>query len=255
MENNTTPSRLRELHGSGYEIVDGQPNIIGWKIRDIADHRIGVVDDLLFDEDQQKVRYMIANLKDNIFDLDKRKVLIPIGIAQLHETEDEVVVPTVAAWQLRALPTYNKNITDYEEQEVYTVFSTPASASQPTSTNWQKPQNFYEQPSFDHDNMYKRRRSGEMKDKPINRSFKLRDRDTTSDYESTTRSGSDEIGRSGAYERQQMAASNPQPLRTDNDDIQRSNDAQGNEKLLSKIRRMQSELDGIERELRSNRGV
>ena len=77
-------NRLRELRGSGYEIVDGEPDIIGWSIRDTSDRKLGVVHDLLFEPEQQKVRYIIANLKDNDFDLDRRKVLIPIGVAVLQ---------------------------------------------------------------------------------------------------------------------------------------------------------------------------
>ena len=56
METNNSFSRLRELRGSGYEIVDGEPDIIGWSIRDTADRKLGVVHDLLFVPEQQKVR-------------------------------------------------------------------------------------------------------------------------------------------------------------------------------------------------------
>ena len=119
MDTNTSTSMLRELNGSGYEIVDGQPNIIGWTIRDNFNYRIGEVDDLLFDPEQEKVRYIIANLRNNEFDLDKRKVLIPIGIAELHESNDDVVISSVSPWQLRALPTYGKRFTDNDEREIF----------------------------------------------------------------------------------------------------------------------------------------
>lgn len=251
MENTSSRNRLRELHGSGYEIADGQPNIIGWTIKDNNNHRVGVVDDLLFDEDQQKVRYIIANLKDNHFDLDKRKVIIPIGIAELHETNDDVIVPSVAAWQLRALPSYTGGISDYDEHEVYTVFSAQSGSSMQTSpSGYQKPQNFYEHSSFNYDNMYKRR-SGMMKDKPMENQFRRR--------EGIENFGSDSIGRGESDSRtmrepQMFAASHRN--NDDHEDVNtREQRSQANERLIGKIKKMQSELDEIERDLRNNRGM
>ena len=252
MDNTNSRAHLRELHGSGYEIVDGQPNIIGWTIKDVNNHRIGVVDDLLFDQDQQKVRYIIANLKDNHFDLDKRKVLIPIGIAELHETDDDVLVPQVSAWQLRALPTYTDRMTDRDEQEVYTVFSTPSASTQATgvSDTWQKPNNFYEHSYFDHDHMFnKRRKSGSSQQQPIQRSVRRREGFVESDT-STGRAGSNDFASSRhSQESHAMAASDYSG--SGSDDSRYRND-QSNEKLLTKIKRMQSELDEIERDLRNN---
>src|SRR6476619_1749644 len=106
MENNYSFSSLRELRGSGYEIVDGEPDIIGWSIRDVSDRKLSVVHDLLFEPQQQKVIYIVAHLKDNDYDLDRRKVLIPIGIAELQENNDNVILNAVSLWQIRALPTY-----------------------------------------------------------------------------------------------------------------------------------------------------
>ena len=254
MDSNNTRSRLRELHGSGYEIVDGQPNIIGWRIRDMNNHRIGVVDDLLFDADQEKVRYIIANLKDNHFDLDKRKVLIPIGIAELHETDDDVIVPSVSAWQLRALPTYNGSITDYDEHEVYSVFSAPASTGSSVpfrSTTWQKPQNFYEHSNFNQENMYRNRKIGEMRDKPSGGTFKKRD-----NADLFTESGRSPAGytseRSSTYESDAVAASHRTTGDVDRSNMSStSNDP--NDNLINKIKKVQAELNELERDLRENR--
>jgi hypothetical protein len=247
MESNTSRSRLRELHGSGYEIAEGQPNIIGWQIRDRANHRIGVVDDLLFDEELQKVRYIIANLKDNHFDLDRRRVLIPIGIAQLHDKDDDVIVPSVSSWQLRALPTYNNKLTDYDEHEIYSVFSNASASDSIVERNWQKPQNFYEHSSYNQDNMFNSRRSGTLKDQPASTSFRRRPGDTGF----SSRGASTENTRS-LHETDSIAASHRNSLMSDpdNDDMRHSKE----ETLLSKISRVRSELDEIERDLRNSRG-
>ena len=122
--------RLEELHGSGFEIVDGQPNIRGWKIKSHSGKRMGEVDDLLFDPNSRKVRYIVVDLDDNELDIsDDRKVLIPIGIAELYTKSDSpedryhdpayssydpaddgnvVYLPTVSAEQLDALPLYER---------------------------------------------------------------------------------------------------------------------------------------------------
>ena len=162
MENYNSFSRLRELRGSGYEIMDGEPDIIGWSIRDNGDRKLGVVHDLLFEPEPQKVRYIIANLKDNDFDLDRRKVLIPIGVAQLHENNDKVILNTVSPWQIRALPTYDKHMSDQDEQDIYTIFATTYS-SLPT-TDPQLNQTLYAHSNYNYDNLFQNRRKDNLKD-------------------------------------------------------------------------------------------
>jgi hypothetical protein len=120
---------LEELKGSGYEISNGQPDITGWDIKTRSGKRAGVVSDLLFDADLRKVRYIIADLSKNELNLSgNRKVLIPIGIAELYtyanrrnhyvdpalslydpSTDGNVVyLPSVSARQLDTLPLYEK---------------------------------------------------------------------------------------------------------------------------------------------------
>ena len=122
-------TRLEELHGSGYEIKDGQPDITGWNIVTQSGKKAGEVDDLLFDAESGKVRYIIADLDGNELDLDEdRKVLIPIGIAELYtkssrrrrrldpaisaydplEHGNLVFIPSITAQQLDSLPLYEK---------------------------------------------------------------------------------------------------------------------------------------------------
>jgi uncharacterized protein (TIGR02271 family) len=92
-ENITDDNRLEELGGSNYEIVDGEPNIKGWEVKDEVGKKIGEVDELLFNPQSGSVRYLVVDLNDNELELENadRKVLIPIGLAQLHseETEDK----------------------------------------------------------------------------------------------------------------------------------------------------------------------
>jgi len=77
---------LIELGGSDYEIVDGEPNIKGWTVKTSTGKKIGVVDELLFEPQTRKVRYLIVDLDDNRLGVDEnKKVLIPIGVASLYD--------------------------------------------------------------------------------------------------------------------------------------------------------------------------
>src|SRR5215217_8214949 len=107
-DNNSRNRRLQELRGSDYEIADGEPDIRGWDVKDASGRRIGEVDDLIFDVQSQKVRYMVVDLDDNELDLDDdREVLVPIGLAKLDDDDDDVILNNVTADQLRALPDYD----------------------------------------------------------------------------------------------------------------------------------------------------
>jgi hypothetical protein len=127
--------RLEKLHRSGFEIVDGQPDITGWNVRSRGGKKIGEVDDLLFDVNTRKVRYLILNLDDNELGLEEdRKVLIPIGIAELYTKSERyersavdpaftaydpandgnvVFLPSVSAEQLDMLPLYEEGRLSY----------------------------------------------------------------------------------------------------------------------------------------------
>lgn len=80
---------LEELGGSDYEIVDGEPNIKGWDVKNASGQLIGEVDELLFDPQSRKVRYLVVDLDGNKLGIDEdKKVLIPIGIAELFDGKD-----------------------------------------------------------------------------------------------------------------------------------------------------------------------
>ena len=68
--------RLQELGESDFEIVDGQPDIRGWEVKDAQGRDIGEVEELIFDARTRKVRYMVVDLEDNEeLDLEDREVL------------------------------------------------------------------------------------------------------------------------------------------------------------------------------------
>jgi sporulation protein YlmC with PRC-barrel domain len=153
---NIRHTRLQKLGGSDFEIVDGQPDIRGWDVKDAAGKQIGEVEELIFDYQSQKVRYLVVDLDDNEYDLDDREVLIPIGIAELHENDDDVILPTVTVDQLRALPDYDESRFDTEhETNVRNVFGGLGAAT--TAADIRREEDFYSHEHFNDARLYRNR--------------------------------------------------------------------------------------------------
>jgi uncharacterized protein (TIGR02271 family) len=162
--------RLQELSGSGYEIVEGQPNIKGWTVKDAGGQKIGKVDELIFDKQSQKVRYLVVDLKGKLFDMKDHDVLVPIGLAELDEKDDDVILPSITSEELRLLPVYEEGTIDSDvENRIRNVLSgigssgmrgTTASAS-PTTRNDAYDEEFYNHEHFNDENIYRNRRKAE----------------------------------------------------------------------------------------------
>ena len=152
--------RLQELSGSGYEVAKGQPDIRGWEVRDVNGHLIGKVHELIFDSRASKVRYLIVNVNDSKeLQLEKRSVLVPIGLAVLEPKNDDVILPNVTPFQLRALPRYHKDDLGMRaEHAISTVFGrTDAKIPANYTDDAEVEENFYNNEMFNENNMYSRR--------------------------------------------------------------------------------------------------
>jgi stress response protein YsnF/sporulation protein YlmC with PRC-barrel domain len=149
-------SNLRELSDSDFEIKDGQPEIIGWDVYDLEQNEIGEVQDLLFDPETNNVRYLIVDLESNDFGIDQKLVLLPIGIAELHQRDDEVILPEVSEEQLAALPPYEKGKVNFEtELSIRRIFK-DVSAARISDTAWSDPVQFYNHDHFNENKFYNR---------------------------------------------------------------------------------------------------
>lgn len=125
-ENNKT-TYLQELSGSDFEIADHQPDINGWEIFDSEGEEIGEVKDLIFDSNEKKVRYIVAELDLETEDKTitaPEYVLIPIGVVDLDDDDEEVSLKEFSAVQLLSLPAYEfgKTISPVEELAVRHAF-------------------------------------------------------------------------------------------------------------------------------------
>jgi len=157
---NTRLNHLEELKGSDYQIVEGTPDIQGWKIVDYTGEKVGKVRDMLFDKEARKVRYIITHLHaDN--DLGDRDVLIPIGKAQLDVSDERVVIPSLTVSQLSSLPSYTEgDLTPEHEYAIRNTFLGSVTTGGVIPGTMDTPYNrgtFYNNEDFDEDRFYNRR--------------------------------------------------------------------------------------------------
>ncbi|MCP2044416.1 DUF2382 domain-containing protein [Pontibacter sp. HSC-36F09] len=156
-------NRLQELGGSDFQIAEGEPNIKGWTVKDPQGNTIGEVEELLFDPQSRKVRYIVLDLEGNYLDLEPRHVLIPIGVAELQDSDDDVILPNITADQLQALPLYEKgSLTRDTEMSVRKVFGGMGAVGAAASAavigrDTRDTNDFYNDPAYDEDRFYRNR--------------------------------------------------------------------------------------------------
>ncbi|HEV8272321.1 MAG TPA: PRC-barrel domain-containing protein [Chitinophagaceae bacterium] len=161
--------RLQELDHSNFEITKGDPDIRGWDVRYRNGERIGSVEELVLDTKAKKVRYMIVDLDENELRLEHRKVLIPIGFAELDNGNDDVLIPNVSVDQLCSLPDYSRNSLTHEvERKISSVFGRKVnvepvkplqSSDRATVAGEDVDPDFYSHEHYNTDNLYRNRRN------------------------------------------------------------------------------------------------
>lgn len=159
MASKNTSKRLQKLSDSNFEIADNQPDIRGWDVKDSSGKKLGKVAELIFDTQAQKVRYLVLDTTVNDRELDDRELIIPIGLAELHDKDDDVILRDVSREQLAALPEYDAdNLNTNIEGAVHQVFSSTGSTRSETTRTNVAPvdNNFYSHEHFTN-NLYRNR--------------------------------------------------------------------------------------------------
>jgi uncharacterized protein (TIGR02271 family) len=115
-----TPSEsLRRLRDAEYDVAPGEPDVRGWHVVAANAERIGTVDDLIIDPEAGKVRYLEVGVDRHVFTLDRdRRVLIPIGSAQLDTNDKLVVLSGMTRDAIAKLPDFTGNF-DRHYDETY----------------------------------------------------------------------------------------------------------------------------------------
>jgi sporulation protein YlmC with PRC-barrel domain len=145
--------RLQELSGSRFELSEGQPDIRGWELRDTNGHKMGKVKELIFDVHARKVRYMVVDILDSKeLQLEKRRVMVPIGLAELKRADKDVIIHTVTPFHLRALPKYDSDdLGAKSERAIGMVFGRKFTADGVDSAMTDSNDSFYEHEMFNED--------------------------------------------------------------------------------------------------------
>jgi hypothetical protein len=163
--------RLQELDHSDFKIVEGEPDIRGWDVKNGMGQKIGEVEDLIVDAAQKKVRYMVVDLDHNDLGLDDRKILLPIGLAELDNKEDDVLLPRIQTEQLRGLPVYDKDRLDADvEDRICSTLGRAATRQQLTGNTESGPE-FYRHDYFNDENLYRNRSSRTASAEAVNNEY------------------------------------------------------------------------------------
>jgi hypothetical protein len=111
------------------------------------------------------VRYIVLGILDTKeLELEKRTVLVPIGLAELDPTDNDVLLPNVNPFQLRALPRYDRTTLGAKtERDISYVFGRQDQAGAAQETDDQ----FYNHDHFNQDNLYRKRNSNPQHSKPL----------------------------------------------------------------------------------------
>ena len=166
--NKNKDNRLQELDHSNFEGVKGEPDIRGWDVRYRNGEKIGSVEELILDAKAKKVRYMVVDLDENELRLEHRKVLVPIGFAELDKGNDDVLIPNVSMDQICSLPDYNRNSLTHEvERKISSVFGRKVTVDPVTPVKDERRREttidedvdpeFYSHEHYNLDNLYKNR--------------------------------------------------------------------------------------------------
>jgi len=168
-------TRLRELSKSDFTISKGQPDIRGWDVRDELGRKYGTVGELIFDIRANKVRYLIVDILDTPeLELEKRSVMVPIGLAELDPTDNDVLLANVSPFQLRALPRYQTaKLGGKTERDIRMVFgelnwSLSKTQQSADVADDDVDESFYNSDYFNEDNMYRRRNRTRDRDRENN---------------------------------------------------------------------------------------
>jgi len=101
-------NHLKELHESGFEMANGEPDIRNWKVISNQNQEIGRIVELLFHEVSRRVRYVVVDLNGKPLNLVSRNVIIPIGLAELNKVEKVVLFPGLNIGHIASLPSYER---------------------------------------------------------------------------------------------------------------------------------------------------
>ncbi|RZK13091.1 MAG: PRC-barrel domain containing protein [Flavobacterium sp.] len=146
------------------QLSDDSPNpkqdVIGWEVKNEAGAYLGEVTDLLFDPKAMTVRYLVIDLTNNGMTLEDKKVMIPVGMATLHPSDDEIILPNIHLDQFIALPDYEQDVVNqHTEQQIWETLGSPAALRMEETIAEFDQEHFYSHDHFDETRFYNRNKA------------------------------------------------------------------------------------------------
>jgi sporulation protein YlmC with PRC-barrel domain len=110
-----------------FRLPKDAPNPKGWQVFGDDNERVGVVEGLLVDPSQMRVRYLDVDVADDLFHLrEDRHVVVPMEFVELRERGKDVWVKGMTAREIALLPAYMGGALDpLVEQRVEHAFARP----------------------------------------------------------------------------------------------------------------------------------
>ncbi|HZZ74866.1 MAG TPA: PRC-barrel domain-containing protein, partial [Puia sp.] len=99
-------NRLVPLHESGFEMVDGEPDIRNWSVVASENQLVGRVSELIFDNVSHRVVYLVVDINGKPLNLISRSVIVPMSLAEIDRKENLVIIPALTVGHLASIPTY-----------------------------------------------------------------------------------------------------------------------------------------------------
>ncbi|HEU4881690.1 MAG TPA: PRC-barrel domain-containing protein [Longimicrobium sp.] len=110
-----------------FRLPKDAPNPKGWEVFGADNERVGVVEGLLVDPSQMRVRYLDVDIAEDLFLLrEDRHVVVPMEYVELRERGKDVWVQGLTAREIAMLPAYTGGGLDpLVEQRVEHAFTQP----------------------------------------------------------------------------------------------------------------------------------
>lgn len=148
--------RLVELDDSDFEVADDYPDPRGWDVY-ASGRKVGEVKHLLADIDAQRVRYLVVKLDRDVAAEGDRQVLVPVGLAQLDDDADHVLLPNLSADRLAGMQPYTGELTrDLEDSARSHLAGAPVPRTQ-------QERDYYTHEHFDEAHLFRRRGEGAVR--------------------------------------------------------------------------------------------
>lgn len=146
--------RLGEL--DDYKVASDNPDVRGWDLLDRDNQKVGTVNELIVDLDRRKVRYLDVNPGNDTFRGDsEHRLLIPIGVARIDDSNNNVIVNELDRDRLNSFPPHSGGaITrDYENEVVSRFNSTNVDRTETRDDR----ADFYDNQLYNEENFYNKR--------------------------------------------------------------------------------------------------